>query len=155
TPHTTTHDETTRARRDEPMTPVENLFPPVVGPETYWRVHRRLSSKAPRGRNARHPPKTITAGIMFCATCGHSVSRVVKQEYIYLVCSRANMRVDGHPYIAVRYDAVEKAMRDNARRLIKEAPRGKSAAALDTELERIQANADEAERRVFDAAETY
>ena len=155
TPHTTTHDETTRARRDEPMTPVENVFPPAVDAEMYWRVNRRLSTKAPRGRNGVQPPKSIIAGISFCATCGHTVTRVAKQEYIYLVCSRANMRVADHEYIAVRYDAVEKALRDNVRKLIKEAPRGKSAAALDEQIEKLQANADQAEQRVFDAAAAF
>src|SRR5262249_19875516 len=120
TPHTTTHDETTRARRDEPMEPVENLFPPAVEAELYWRLRRRHSSKAPKGRNARHPAKTITAGIMCCASCGHSVTRVCKQEYVYVVCSRAHMRAGSCEYKAVRYDAVEKALRDNVRRLIKE-----------------------------------
>jgi hypothetical protein len=155
TPHTTTHDEVTRARRDEPMEPVENLFPAVVDAETYWRVNRKLSTKAARGKNARHAPKSITAGIMFCATCGRAVTRVAKEEYIYLVCSRANMRAAGCDYKAVRYDAVETVLRDNARDLIKEAPRGKSAAALDKRIEVLQFNADAAEQRVFDAAAVY
>ncbi|SFM34747.1 Recombinase zinc beta ribbon domain-containing protein [Bradyrhizobium sp. Rc3b] len=142
TPHTTTHDEVTRARRDEPMAPVENLFPAAVDADTYWRVHRKLSTTAARGRNARQAPKSIVAGIVFCATCGHAVTRVAKGQYVYLVCSRANMRADGHPYQAVRYDTVEKALRENARRLVKDAPRGKSTAALEKLIERTQAEAD-------------
>jgi DNA invertase Pin-like site-specific DNA recombinase len=152
TPHTTTHDETTRARRDEPMAPVENLFPPAVDAETYWRVNRKLSTKAARGRNAAQPLKSIVSGIMFCATCGHSVTRVSKGDYVYLVCSRANMGAADH-YKAVRYDAVEKALRENVRRLIKDAPRGKSTAALEREIETLQANADAAEQRTFELAD--
>ncbi|MGY2984456.1 MULTISPECIES: recombinase family protein [Bradyrhizobium] len=153
TPHTTTHDETTRARRDEPMTPVENLFPAAVDADTYWRVHRKLSTKAPRGRNARRPPKSIVSGIVFCATCGHAVTRVTKGDYVYLVCSRANMRADGHPYKAVRYEAVEKALRGNARQLVKDAPRGKSTTELERKIETLQADADAAEQNTFDLAD--
>lgn len=150
TPHTTTHDETTRARRDEPMAPVENLFPVAVDAETYWRVNRKLSTKAARGRNARQPPKSIVSGIIFCATCGHAVTRVAKGDYVYLVCSRANMRAEGCDYRAVRYDTVDKALRENARRLIKEAPRGKSTTALEKQIEELQANANRVEQWVFD-----
>ena len=109
TPHTTTHDEVTRARRDEPMTPVEKLFPAAVDADTYWRVHRKLSTTAARGRNAKQAPKSIVSGIVFCATCGHAVTRVAKGDYVYLVCSRANMRAEGCDYKAVRYDTVEDA----------------------------------------------
>ncbi|GAB9171291.1 recombinase family protein [Bradyrhizobium diazoefficiens] len=153
TPHTTAHDDTTRARRDEPMEPVENLFPAAIDADTYWRVNRKLSTKAARGRNARQPPKSIVSGIAFCATCGHAMTRVSKGDYVYLVCSRANMKAEGCRYLAVRYEAVEKALRTNAHRLIKEAPRGKSTADLETQIDRLQANADAAEQMTFDLAE--
>jgi DNA invertase Pin-like site-specific DNA recombinase len=135
TPHVVTHDPVTRVRRDEPMTPVENLFPAAVDGELYWRVKRRLDTKAPRGRNARQPQKSIVGGIVFCSTCGHAMTRVAKGDYVYLVCSRANMRAEGCAYIAVRYDTVERTLRDNAHRLIKDAPRGKSTSALDRQIE--------------------
>lgn len=150
TPHTTTHDETTRARRDEPMEPVEGLFPAAVDADTYWKVHRKLTSKAARGRNAKQPPKSIVSGIVFCATCGKAVTRVAKGDYVYLVCSRANMKAEGCSYKAVRYDTVDKALRENARRLVKEAPRGKSTTALDKEIDALQANADRVQQWVFD-----
>ncbi|MCK1454354.1 recombinase family protein [Bradyrhizobium sp. 35] len=153
TPHTTTHDETTRSRRDEPMAPVENLFPAAVDADVYWRVNRKLSTKAARGRNARQPTKSIVSGIIFCATCGHAVTRVAKGDYVYLVCSRANMRAEGCDYKAVRYDTVDKALRENVRGLIKEAPRGKSTAALEKQIEELQANADRVEQWVFDLAD--
>lgn len=142
TPHTTTHDEATRTRRDEPMEAVENLFPVAVDADTYWTVHRKLSTKAARGRNARQPPKSIVSGIAFCATCGHAVTRVAKGDYVYLVCSRANMKAEGCTYKAVRYDTVEKALRANAHWLIKEAPRGKSTTALERKIEELQGNAN-------------
>lgn len=135
TPHTTEHDEITRARRDKPMDPIVNMFPKaVVDEELYWRVHRRFATTAPRGKNARHDPKSIVAGIVCCATCGNTVTRVSKGNYVYLVCSRANMRAQGCKYLAVPYATIEKALRENAGWLIEEAPRGKSTAALDREI---------------------
>ncbi|MBP0111340.1 recombinase family protein [Bradyrhizobium vignae] len=153
TPHTTTHDETTRARRDEPMTPVENLFPAAVDADLYWRVHRKLSTTAARGRNAKQPAKSIVSGIMFCANCGHAVTRVAKGDYVYLVCSRANMRAGACKYLAVRYDAVEQALRKDAHRLVKEAPRGKSTIALDKQIEQLQSEADGMEALSFELTE--
>ena len=132
------------------MTPVENLFPAAVDADMYWRVNRKLNTTAARGRNARQPPKSIVSGIVFCATCGHAVTRVAKGDYVYLVCSRANMRAGACDYKAVRYDAVEEALRSGVRKLIKEAPRGKSASALDRQIAAMQANADEAESRAFE-----
>jgi DNA invertase Pin-like site-specific DNA recombinase len=153
TPQTTIHNETTKARRDEPMPPVENLFPPAVNADTYWRVHRKLSTTAARGRNARQPPKSIVAGIVFCATCGHAVTRVAKGDYVYLVCSRANMRAEGCAYKAMRYDTVENALRENAHRINKEAPRGKSTKGLEQQIEKLQAETDATEELTFDLAE--
>ncbi len=155
TPHTTTHDETTRSRRDEPMEAIANVFPPAVDVETYWRVNRRLSTKASRGRHAPEPAKSIVAGIAFCATCGHAVTRVPKGDYVYLVCSRANMRAGVCKYLAVPYPAVEEALRQNAHNLVSDAPRGKSTAALEKQIDALQANADEAENTVFELAELY
>ncbi|MET4313753.1 zinc ribbon domain-containing protein [Bradyrhizobium barranii] len=85
------------------MAPVENLFPAAVDADIYWRVNRKLITKAARGRNARQLSKSIVSGIIFCATCGHAVTRVAKGDYVYLVCSRANMRAEGCDYRAVRY----------------------------------------------------
>jgi hypothetical protein len=138
------------------MAPVENLFPPVVDAELYWRVRRKLSTKAPRGRHATQAPKSIVAGIAFCGTCGQAVTRVAKGKTganVYLVCTRANMRARGCTYRAVPYSAVEDALRSNAHRLITEAPRGKSTAALDRQIDTLQANADAAENRAFELAE--
>jgi DNA invertase Pin-like site-specific DNA recombinase len=153
TPHTTTHDEDTKARRDEKMEPIENMFPAAVDAETYWRVNRRLSTKAPRGKHASQEPKSIVSGIAFCATCGHAVTRVSKGEYVYLVCSRANMRAGGCRYLAVPYPTVEEALRKNAHSLISEAPRGKSTAALEKQIDALQRNADGGEALIFDLTE--
>jgi hypothetical protein len=125
------------------MEPIANVFPAVVDAETYWRVNRKLSTKAPRGRHAPQQAKSIVSGIAFCATCGHAVTRV----------SKANMRAGGCTYLAVPYARVEEALRENAHRLIFEAPRGKSTAALEKQIDALQANTDAAEDMVFDLAD--
>lgn len=134
TPHTTEYDAVTRARRDKPMDPIVNMFPAVVGEDLYWRVNRKSATTAARGKNARNDPKSIVAGIVRCATCGNTVTRVSKGPRAYLVCSRANMRAQGCKYLAVPYAAIETALRENAGWLIAEAPRGKNTAALDREI---------------------
>jgi hypothetical protein len=65
------------------------------------------------------------------------------------------MRASGCDYKAVRYDRVEAALREYARGLIHDAPRGKSAAALDKKIEVLQVGADAAQDDVFEAAEAY
>lgn len=150
TPTTTTHDETTKVRRDEPLEPVENLFPPAVDADIYWRVNRRLSTRAARGRNARQSPKSIVSGIIFCATCGHAVTRAAKGDYVYLVCSRANMRARGCTYKAVRYDTVEGSLREHAHRLIKEAPRGQNTAALQKTIDELQHRVEGADAAIWE-----
>ncbi len=47
-PHTTTYDDVTRARRDQAMTPIENMFPAAVDADLYWRVNRRLDTSVNR-----------------------------------------------------------------------------------------------------------
>lgn len=150
--HTTTHDEVTRARRNDPGTPIENMFPAAVPEDLYWRVHRRLETTAARGRNAGHEPKSIVAGLVYCATCGHPVTRVSKPPYVYLVCGRANMRAVEHPYLAVPYALVEEALRENARALVAHAPRGKSAVAIEKQISALQANANQQENLTFELA---
>jgi DNA invertase Pin-like site-specific DNA recombinase len=93
TPHTTTHDETTRARRDEPMAPIANVFPAVVDAETYWQVRRKLSTTASRGRHAPQPAKSIVSGIAFCATCGHAMIRVYVFDRLVKPIHASNFRI--------------------------------------------------------------
>ncbi len=106
-----------------------------------------------RGRNAGREPKSIVAGLIYCASCGHAVTRVSKGAYVYLVCSRANMRADGCKYWAVPYATVEEALRTNAKTLVARAPRGKSTAALDKEIDKLRANADHLENHTFELAD--
>jgi DNA invertase Pin-like site-specific DNA recombinase len=153
TPHTTSRDEVTRARRDQPMTPVEHMYPAAVPEDLYWRVHRRLATTAARGRNAGHEPKSIVAGLIHCAACGHTVTRVSKGDYVYLVCSRANMRAADCKYLAVPYPRVEGALRENAKTLVAHAPRGKSTAALEKQIDALQADADHLENHTFELAD--
>jgi hypothetical protein len=135
------------------MDPIVGMFPAVVGDELYWRVNRRFATAAPRGKNARHDPKSIVAGITHCATCGKLVTRVSKGEHVYLVCSRANMKAAGCKYLAVPYRDVEKALCDNAGWLIEEAPRGKNTAALDREIAGLVTMVDHYSEEASDLAD--
>jgi hypothetical protein len=155
TPHLVTHDPVTRARRDEPMTPVKNMFPAAVDEELYWRVNRRFTTSAARGRNAGLAPRSIFAGLVHCATCGRPVTRVSKGGYVYLVCSRANMRASECKYLAVPYTLAEEALRSHARTLVAKAPRGKSTAALEKRIDALQANADHLENLTFALADDF
>jgi hypothetical protein len=64
---------------------------------------------------------------------------------VYLVCSRANMRAGGCKYLAVPYARVEEALRENAHNLISEAPRGKSTAGLEKQIDSLQGNVEAGE----------
>jgi DNA repair exonuclease SbcCD ATPase subunit len=63
------------------------------------------------------------------------------------------MRAAGCKYLAVPYSKVEGALKGNAKRLVAEAPRGKNTAALEKQIEAVQANADALENLTFDLVE--
>jgi hypothetical protein len=159
TPHKTTHDRDTGYRRDVPQDPVA-IFPAAVDEELYWRVARRLSTTAPRGRNATREVASVVAGIIKCATCGSAVIRVSKgknpkrgKENIYLVCSRAHARAEGCTYRAVQYGAVEEALRTNARAIVRHAPRGKDTAEIEQRIENLRGGLTQMDAEVGEAAE--
>src|SRR5262249_20137873 len=57
-----------------------------------------------------------------------------KARYTYLVCSKAHAKAKGCEYLPVRYKSVEGALRDNARAIIEDAPRGTDATELEQEI---------------------
>jgi hypothetical protein len=61
---------------------------------------------------------------------------VAKGKYVYLVCERAHSKARGCTYRAVAYHEAERAFREEATRIIDEAPRGKDTAELEKEIER-------------------
>jgi Recombinase/Recombinase zinc beta ribbon domain len=130
-----THDDT-GARRDQPLEPIFNYYPPVVDPEVFERVSGRLRTTAARGRNASRSPTSLVAGVAKCARCGSTVLRVSKgkppkAKYTYLVCSKAHAKAKGCEYQPVRYESVEEALRVNARAIIENAPRGTDTTELE------------------------
>jgi Resolvase, N terminal domain/Recombinase/Recombinase zinc beta ribbon domain len=152
TPHTSTRDDKTRARRDIPMQGIEGLFPAVIDNETYGRATRRMRTTGARGRHAGAELKSLLAGVLKCKACGSSVVRVSKGGYTYLVCSRANARAHGCPYQAIRQDAFEGWMAEQMPDIIHDAPRGKSTAALDRQIAKLQAAADQMENETVELA---
>lgn len=141
TPHRSLKD-TTGKRTRTPLKPIEKYWPAVIERDVFDDVNTRLRATAPRGRNADAMPKSVFAGVLKCALCGATVTRVSKGEYVYLVCTRANIGVEGHPYHAVRYQAVEDALVTNAGAIIRDAPRGQNTEAVEKEIARLEQRAE-------------
>jgi DNA invertase Pin-like site-specific DNA recombinase len=158
TPHTSSRDPVTGARKDIPMDPVANLFPPaVVDEELYWRVRRRFETTAPRGKNAEREPKSIVAGIIKCATCGGPITRVSKGQakgrYVYLLCSRANMKAKGCKNLPVSYTSVAERLCECIKGLVEDAPRGQNTAEIDRQIEMLKVAVDGLAEHVSDLAD--
>src|SRR5262249_62358692 len=76
--------------------------------------------------HANQAPRSLFSGVLRCAQCETTVSRVSKGEYVYLVCARVNTLgrgAAGHPYQPVRYERIEKLFQQRAAGIIKDAPR--------------------------------
>lgn len=134
--HKTEYDPDTHKRTDNVLGTVEGYCPPVVDRELFERVNARLTTIAPRGRNAARPVNSLVAGVAKCVHCGSSVIRVSKGAYVYLVCSRAHAKA-GCKYQAVPYDEVEGALRLNAVALVDEAPRGEATGEIERLIESV------------------
>jgi DNA invertase Pin-like site-specific DNA recombinase len=140
-PRRTEHDELTGARRDVPLDPARNYYPSVVDRDLFERVRARTSATAPRGRNAGRVTTSIFAGLIKCAHCRGTVTRLSKGDYVYLVCSKAHAKGDCE-YMAVPYKAVEQAFTSNVDLLIEEAPRGNDSEADNRLLRGLEVHAD-------------
>jgi hypothetical protein len=134
TPHKALKDGT-GVRRRKPLDPIENYWPAAVDRDLFDRVSAQAKARAARGRNSDAEPRSIFAGVLKCAHCGGTVTRISKGEHVYLVCSRANARAKGCRYLAVPYANAEAALRVNARHIIEDAPRGRDTAELEEEIE--------------------
>jgi DNA invertase Pin-like site-specific DNA recombinase len=134
TPHKALKDSTGRRVR-KPLDPIENYWPASIDRDLFERVSSQAKARAARGRNSDAEPRSIFAGIIRCAHCGGTVTRVSKGQHVYLVCSRANARAKGCRYLAVPYANVEEAMQVNARAIVGNAPRGRDTAELENEIE--------------------
>jgi Resolvase, N terminal domain/Recombinase/Recombinase zinc beta ribbon domain len=122
-------------RKRVPLDPVENYFPAIMERDLFERVASRARAIAPRGRNAAVEPKSIFAGLLRCARCGGTVTRMSKgDDNVYLICSRANRRLIGCKYQAVRYDDAERALVENATVIMQEAPRGQETAEIEQKI---------------------
>jgi pimeloyl-ACP methyl ester carboxylesterase len=122
-------------RKREALAPIENYFPAAISSAVFGRVSAQAKTRAARGRNADTEPRSIFAGVLKCANCGGTVTRVSKGQHVYLVCSRANQRAKGCRYRAVPYGTAEEAMRVNAKHIVGNAPRGRDTAELEEEIE--------------------
>jgi hypothetical protein len=152
--HRTEEDERTGARRDKLEGTVNGYFPPVIEREVFHRIASRMRTKAPRGRNADQPAKSIVAGVIRCAHCGRTVLRISKGEYVYLVCSMAHAKANCR-YQAVPYALVETALRETADVLFEEAPRGRNTEEVEAKIANLEFRIDELADEAHDLAREY
>jgi DNA invertase Pin-like site-specific DNA recombinase len=122
-------------RKRVALDPINGYFPAAISAAVFDRVSAQAKSRAARGRNADAEPRSIFAGVLRCAHCGDTVTRVSKGEYVYLVCSRANQRAKGCRYVTVPYAEAEAEFRRSASSIIGDAPRGYDTAELEAEVE--------------------
>jgi DNA invertase Pin-like site-specific DNA recombinase len=134
TPHRALKD-TGGGRKRAPLDPIVKYFPAAISTAVFDRVSAQAKSRAARGRNADAEPRSIFAGVLKCAHCRGTVTRVSKGQHVYLVCSRANQRAKGCRYRAVPYANAEEALRANVRSIVAHAPRGRDTAELEEEIE--------------------
>jgi DNA invertase Pin-like site-specific DNA recombinase len=133
TPHQRRTD-TQGNRKRVPLDPVEGYFPAIVERDLFERVTSRLRATAARGRNAAAETKSIFAGLIQCAHCGGTVTRMVKgPDNVYLICSRVNRKL-GCKRQAVRYEDAERALVENATSIVQEAPRGLDTDDIDQQI---------------------
>jgi DNA invertase Pin-like site-specific DNA recombinase len=134
TPHRA-HKESGGLRKRVALDPIEKYFPAAISAAVFDRVSTQAKSRAARGRNADAEPRSIFAGVLKCAHCGGTVTRVSKGDHVYLVCSRANQRAKGCRYLTVPYSNAEAALTENPGAIVAEAPRGYDTAELEEEIE--------------------
>jgi DNA invertase Pin-like site-specific DNA recombinase len=135
TPHQKRTDAQGKRKR-VPVGTVEGYYPAIIERDLFERVASRARATAARGRNAGGAIKSVFAGILKCAHCGGTVTRVAKANHVYLVCSLANRKA-GCVHQAVRYNDVEQALRQKAKTVIEDAPRGLSDEDTEAKIARL------------------
>jgi DNA invertase Pin-like site-specific DNA recombinase len=147
TPHQRREDAQGKRKR-VPLDPVEGYFPAIIERDLFERMAGHAQATAPRGRNAGMEIKSIFSGVLKCVHCGGAVTRMHKGKGpVYLICSKANRKV-GCKHQTVRYEEVEKTLRENAGTIIQEAPRGQDTEDIEAEI----ANLDVVEGVIADEA---
>jgi len=134
TPHRRDTDATTGKRKRTPLAAIAGHFPAVVDKTLFDDVALRLAITAPRGRHANRETQSMFSGVLKCARCGGTVSRVSKGEHVYLVCATANAKAGTCRYQAVRYADLEAIFRTQVGDIVAQAPRGKDTEELECEI---------------------
>jgi Recombinase/Recombinase zinc beta ribbon domain len=152
TPHHKVKDGTTGKRKRKPLASIEHYFPAVVTKETFDHIALGLATAAARGRHPNREPQSIFSGVLKCARCGGTVSRVSNGDHVYLVCASANSRA-GCRYQAVPYGDMEDLFRTRAEHIIENAPRGKDTVTLEKNIADLRAAVDGLEDAARDLVE--
>jgi DNA invertase Pin-like site-specific DNA recombinase len=128
-------------RQRSALEPIQGHFPAVVGMETFERVQAMVSGRGLRDRTkGRRAPVHLFAGLARCPHCDSSMVRINKGSSNkagkpHVVCTKAHTRA-GCTYKAVHLDILERAVLDNWKHVLGQAPSGDPT--LDAEFERVE-----------------
>jgi hypothetical protein len=144
-PHRVEKVEGKRTKQRTPLEPIAHRYPAAVDRELFERVNARLSTTAPRGKNAKEPVRSIFAGVMKCQYCGGTVTRVNKGEQVYLVCAAAHGKSGTCKYESVPYAEAVSTFRLRLLETLDDAPTGNNTADMDARIEQLKGTVDAGE----------
>ncbi|WP_035694190.1 zinc ribbon domain-containing protein, partial [Bradyrhizobium liaoningense] len=142
-----------RTKERTPQEPIAHRFPAAVDRDLFERVNARLSTTAPRGKNAKEPTRSIFAGLMKCQHCGGTVTRVNKGQQVYLVCAAAHGKSGTCKYESVPYAEAVSAFRLRLLGTLDDAPTGSNTADMDAKIEQLKGTVDVGEGYVNELLE--
>ena len=152
-PHTVRKIDGKRTKERTPQEPIAHRFPAAVDRDLFERVNARLSTTAPRGKNAKEPTRSIFAGLMKCQHCGGTVTRVNKGQQVYLVCAAAHGKSGTCKYESVPYAEAVSAFRLRLLGTLDDAPTGSNTADMDAKIEQLKGTVDVGEGYVNELLE--
>ncbi|MCK1508461.1 MULTISPECIES: recombinase family protein [unclassified Bradyrhizobium] len=152
-PHTVRKIDGKRSKERIPQEPIAHRFPAAVDRDLYERVSARLSTTAPRGKNAKEPVRSIFAGLMKCQHCGGTVTRVNKGQHVYLVCAAAHGKSGTCKYESVPYAEAVSAFKLRLLGTLDDAPTGSNTADMDAKIEQLKGTVDAGENFVNELLE--
>lgn len=135
------------------LEPIANRFPAAVSRELFEAVNNKLSTTAPRGRNASAVVRNIFAGVMRCEFCDGTVTMANKGEHVYLVCSVARAKAGLHRNWSVPYAEAVTAFKHGLPGMLRDAPRGNDGAALQARIDQLAVEIDAGEDAINELLE--
>lgn len=140
-PHVVQHEAGKKHRK--PLDAVRDYYPAIIEEKDFRRVQSLRDRASPlRGRHATNGTvRNLFGGLLLCPKCGDSMTLVYKgappKGGTYVVCSKAKVGA-GCTYRAIRYDRVEQAFLEDAKRLVNTVPAGDGYKEIDKELANVE-----------------